>query len=145
MTCLKTAMVGVVFVLGSGPLLVSLGRANWKVVHLVNTELRTKPLMFKVKEPSRTVLLQFRSNRQSGSKSRDSPILRYKWKKQSWKILVLKSFHTADTQTIEKISSLMPARLYSTGLDLSVHSLLTKVMVRRQTLRVVYIVASSDL
>ena len=32
----------------------------------------------------------------------------------------------------------MPARLYSTGLDLSVHSLLTKVMVKRQTLRVVY-------
>jgi hypothetical protein len=57
--------------LGFGPLLVSLGRANWKAVHLVNTELRTKPLMFKVKEPSRTVLLQFRSNRQSGSKSRE--------------------------------------------------------------------------
>lgn len=49
----------------------------------------------------------------------------------------LKSFHTADAQTIEKISS-HASKIYSTGLDLRVHSLLTKVMVRRGTLTVIY-------
>src|SRR5277367_512047 len=50
----------------------------------------------------------------------------------------LKSFHTANTQTIENISSPTLAKFYSTGLDLRVHSLLTKVMVRRGTLTVIY-------
>jgi hypothetical protein len=50
----------------------------------------------------------------------------------------LKSFHTANSQTIEKISYPIPARFYSTVLDLRVHSLLTKTMVRRGTLTVIY-------
>jgi hypothetical protein len=92
-----------------------------------------------------TVLLQFRSNRQFGSKIQRLTNISVGGKSGREKIMVLEIISYGQIRKLKKNLFPTPARFYSTGLDLRVHSLLTKVMVRRGNADSDIHVASSDL